>query len=812
MTTSVIAEKGELLERESELAVLAGALTAVTAASAGALAMVYGEAGVGKTALLHRFCHERADGIRVLWGACESLFTPRPLGPFRDVADDLGGDLRALVAGGGLPHEVASSLVRKLDSETTTILVIEDAHWADEATLDVLRLLSRRLDAAAGARRGHVPRRRARADASAANRPRRARSDAGDRRGPLSRRSPRRRSRSSPRASRRRGGAVRAGRAGIRSSSARCSRRPARSCPNSVRDAVFARAARLEPQARDLLDAVAVVPPRRELWLLEAIAGDAVGALDECLGVGHARVRASTRRVPARAGATRGRGLDQPAQPGRAAPGRAAALRGHARRPPGSGARSRTMPRRRETRPRCSSSRRGRGARRRGRRASRGGGAVRARSALRRRPRRRATRAELFDRRAYACYLIGEFDAAIEAEQEAVECFRRAGDRRGEGDALRSLSRLLRYVGRERRGDGRRHQAVAILESAAAGTRARARIRQPLPPPPASRGRRGDGGVGEPRHRARRRRGGGLRAARTSPTRSSRRASGDAASSSERSSSRSRRARRARRARARRLVLVVARGRRVRATRTATSTARSSAAPSAASSCGGCSPSRAARACSSTAATGATPRIPRASFSAIHAARRCRGSSRCPWPGSCVRGAGTRRPGRCSTRRGRSPSRPASCSGSSRPQPRGRRPPGSRADTDAVAEATEGRARAGPAPARSVDRRRARCAGVGVPALRDGAAARGAGPVGRRAERRRCGAPPSAGPNSTRRTRPRSRSPAPTTEDRCCARSTSCSGSARVPRPRSSRAACASAAPAACRAARGPRHARTRPG
>ena len=53
----------------------------------------------------------------------------------------MGGDLRALVAGGGLPYEVASEpLVRKLGSAQTTILVIEDAHWADEATLDVLRL------------------------------------------------------------------------------------------------------------------------------------------------------------------------------------------------------------------------------------------------------------------------------------------------------------------------------------------------------------------------------------------------------------------------------------------------------------------------------------------------------------------------------------------------------------------------------------------------------------------------------------------------------------------------------------------------
>ena len=116
------------------------------------------------------------------------------------------------------------------------------------------------------------------------------------------------------------------------------------------------------------------------------------------------------------------------------------------------------------------------------------------------------------------------------------------------------------------------------------------------------------------------------------------------------------------------------------AMRSAASSARWSSAPSGGWSCGGCSRSRSGRACSSTAATGATRPTPRASFSAIPAARRCRGSSRCLWPGSCARGAVTRKPGRCSTRRGRSPSRAASCSGSSRPRRRGRRPPGSRAE------------------------------------------------------------------------------------------------------------------------------------
>src|SRR5204862_7416246 len=41
--------------------------------------------------------------------------------------------------------------------------------------------------------------------------------------------------------------------------------------------------------ARELLDAVAIVPPRTELWLLEAIGGSSVGALDECLASGMLR-------------------------------------------------------------------------------------------------------------------------------------------------------------------------------------------------------------------------------------------------------------------------------------------------------------------------------------------------------------------------------------------------------------------------------------------------------------------------------------------------------------------------------------------
>src|SRR6185369_11094241 len=55
--------------------------------------------------------------------------------------------------------------------------------------------------------------------------------------------------------------------------------------PDTVRDAVLARAARLAPDARALLDAAAIVPPRVEPWLLAAMAGD-LAALDATLASG----------------------------------------------------------------------------------------------------------------------------------------------------------------------------------------------------------------------------------------------------------------------------------------------------------------------------------------------------------------------------------------------------------------------------------------------------------------------------------------------------------------------------------------------
>lgn len=133
-----------LLERDAFLASLAQYDDELSAGD-GRLVLISGEAGVGKTALLER-C-EAEDGVRPwVWSACDSLFTPRPLGPLFDLADRLGGELHAACAAGAGPDELFGALLRQLGPpDGPRVLVIEDVHWADEASLDMLRFVGRRL-------------------------------------------------------------------------------------------------------------------------------------------------------------------------------------------------------------------------------------------------------------------------------------------------------------------------------------------------------------------------------------------------------------------------------------------------------------------------------------------------------------------------------------------------------------------------------------------------------------------------------------------------------------------------------------------
>src|SRR5580765_6731835 len=139
MSTEATVGSSELLERAGELSTLEDSLRAVERSLRGHVVLVGGEAGVGKTALLRRFCEERGDSVRVLWGGCDPLFTPRPLGPLLGVAGSIGGELESVVAT-GVPHEVVAALARELQASTPSAFVREDLHWADEATLDVLKL------------------------------------------------------------------------------------------------------------------------------------------------------------------------------------------------------------------------------------------------------------------------------------------------------------------------------------------------------------------------------------------------------------------------------------------------------------------------------------------------------------------------------------------------------------------------------------------------------------------------------------------------------------------------------------------------
>jgi predicted ATPase len=145
-SVSAVGARDDLLERSQHLSALDAALNDVIAESTGRLVLIGGEAGVGKTSLLREFCGRSPESVRVLWGACEALLTPGPLGPLFDVAEVTRGELEELVSTGARPHEVTSALLREIGSRRATVLVLEDLHWADEATLDVVQLLGRKVE------------------------------------------------------------------------------------------------------------------------------------------------------------------------------------------------------------------------------------------------------------------------------------------------------------------------------------------------------------------------------------------------------------------------------------------------------------------------------------------------------------------------------------------------------------------------------------------------------------------------------------------------------------------------------------------
>jgi ATP/maltotriose-dependent transcriptional regulator MalT len=134
-----------LLERESLLAQLRDLLEE-SRLGRGRLVLISGEAGIGKTVLVEAFCRDAAADVDVLWGSCDAVVPARPFAPLVDIADKVDGALR--VALDALDRnrvfDAFLELLRQ-PSGLPPMVVLEDLHWADEATLDLLRVVGRRI-------------------------------------------------------------------------------------------------------------------------------------------------------------------------------------------------------------------------------------------------------------------------------------------------------------------------------------------------------------------------------------------------------------------------------------------------------------------------------------------------------------------------------------------------------------------------------------------------------------------------------------------------------------------------------------------
>jgi DNA-binding CsgD family transcriptional regulator len=131
----------DLLERDEQLRRLGDAF-ALVREGRGRIIAIAAEAGAGKTALTEQFVANHAQEARMYWGACENLSTPEVLLPLRDIARASGETLDL-----GADHiRSFESLLRLLSQGAKpSVLVIEDVHWADTATLDLIRFLGRRI-------------------------------------------------------------------------------------------------------------------------------------------------------------------------------------------------------------------------------------------------------------------------------------------------------------------------------------------------------------------------------------------------------------------------------------------------------------------------------------------------------------------------------------------------------------------------------------------------------------------------------------------------------------------------------------------
>jgi DNA-binding CsgD family transcriptional regulator len=453
----------ELLERERQLSLFTDLAEAVQRTRRGRLVLVRGEAGAGKTAVVRRFCEQRLPAPRVLWGACEPLFTARALGPLVDVALVTGGELEAVVERGGQPHEVVQALVREVSGSRPTVIVLEDLHWADEATLDVLRLLGRRMEAVQALVLATY-----RDDELGNGQPLRvvlgelARAPNVER-VEMGRLSPEAVAKlAAPHGMD--GEALYRSTAGNPFFVTEVLATGATEIPSTVRDAVLARAARLSSGGRALLEVISVAPPGAELGALEVMAGGALECLEECVSsgtvvaaAGGVAFRHELARLVIEESMTPSRRRALHASALRALAGSAdcARLSHHAEAAGDATAVLRFAPE--------------------AARQAAALGAHRESAAQYERALRFAgslapgERAQLLERRSDECMMTDQIAESVDAVGAAIAIHHELGDVRAEGRAVEALSNVLWCPGFVEQARGSARQAVALLESAEPG-------------------------------------------------------------------------------------------------------------------------------------------------------------------------------------------------------------------------------------------------------------------------------------------------------------------------------------------------------
>jgi DNA-binding CsgD family transcriptional regulator len=275
----------ELLERETDLARLEEHYQQALAGR-GRVVFLSGEAGVGKTAVIDAFRRRIANQVDVLHFSCDALSTPGPLGPVRDLAAALGLPIEQGIFAGDAREQLFRAILAAITARPEPIVLVgEDAHWSDGATLEILRFLGRRVgelrylhvvtyrDDEIG---GNHPLRTILGDLATATAVHRMHLR------PLSESAVRELADGSGRDA----AALHRLTGGNPFFLTEVLATGGGSVPSSVEDAVLARAARLSPEARAVLDVASVIGATIDVDLLQSIAGPVLDEVDECIARG----------------------------------------------------------------------------------------------------------------------------------------------------------------------------------------------------------------------------------------------------------------------------------------------------------------------------------------------------------------------------------------------------------------------------------------------------------------------------------------------------------------------------------------------